>query len=137
MSHFSMRRAAAAALAVLTLFGSGSIARADIRDYEFQLVDQASFDYMFDPERRSPNGTVDDGVIFAAHYIQLMRDIRFVRLCAKLGLCDYWVNTGNWPDCAEAVAPNYDFKAEARRLVEAQGDGSTLLPKTPGEGDRI
>jgi hypothetical protein len=41
MSTFTMRRAALAALAILTLFGSGTIARADIKDYEFQLVDQA------------------------------------------------------------------------------------------------
>ncbi len=46
-----------------------------------------------------------------------MYDIRFVGLCAKLGLCDYWVKTGRWPDCAELVASDYDFKAEARRLA--------------------
>ena len=39
MSHFTMRRAMA--LAVLSLAGFGSIARAEIRDYEFQLVDRA------------------------------------------------------------------------------------------------
>jgi hypothetical protein len=49
----------------------------------------------------------------------MMRDVRFVRLCAKLGLCDYWVNTGRWPDCADAVATYYDFRAEARRLASA------------------
>lgn len=40
MSHFIVRRAVIMALAVASI-GFGSIARADIRDYEFQLVDQA------------------------------------------------------------------------------------------------
>ena len=93
--------------------------RLGLADEAFQLIDQASFAYMFDPELRSPNGAIDDGVIFSIlHKPEMFKDIRFVRLCAKLGLCDYWVNTGSWPDCAEAVAPYYDFKAEARRLVE-------------------
>ena len=41
MSHFTTRRAARMALAVLSVVCFGSTARADIRDYEFQLVDQA------------------------------------------------------------------------------------------------
>ena len=41
MSRFIMRRAVIMALAVSSLVCFGSIARADIRDYEFQLVDQA------------------------------------------------------------------------------------------------
>jgi TolB-like protein len=113
--------------------------RLGLADEAFKLIDQASFAYMFDPELQSPNGMIDDGLVFSVLHNSgdMMKDIRFVRLCAKLGLCDYWVNTGNWPDCAEAVAPYYDFKAEARGLVTAQGNGSTVLPKTPGEVDRI
>ena len=49
----------------------------------------------------------------------LQRDIRFVQLCAKLGLCDYWVQSGTWPDCAEQLSDYYDFKAEVRRAVAA------------------
>jgi hypothetical protein len=41
MSHFTARRAERMALAVLSVVCFGSTARADIRDYEFQLVDQA------------------------------------------------------------------------------------------------
>jgi YtkA-like len=41
MSHFIMRCAALMALAVSSIVCFGSIARADIRDYEFQLLDQA------------------------------------------------------------------------------------------------
>jgi TolB-like protein len=87
-------------------------------DETFELIEECSFAYMFDPEQRSPNGTVGETIIFSAiSNAAMMRDIRFVALCAKLGLCDYWVKTGRWPDCAEAVASYYDFKAEARRLA--------------------
>jgi tetratricopeptide (TPR) repeat protein len=37
-------------------------------------------------------------------------DKRFARVCARLGLVDYWRETGRWPDCANEVP--YDFKAE-------------------------
>ncbi len=49
----------------------------------------------------------------------MMSDPRFVGLCAKLGLCDYWVKTDRWRGCAELVAPIYDFRAECRRLAAA------------------
>ena len=39
----------------------------------------------------------------------LLQDVRFPRLCAALGLADYWSKTGFWPDSIEA-AP-YDFRA--------------------------
>jgi TolB-like protein len=94
--------------------------RLGLTDETFELIDQSSFAYVFDPELRTPNGRVDDGLIFSVlHNAEMMRDIRFVGLCARLGLCDYWVKSGRWPDCAEAAAPHYDFKAEARRLAAA------------------
>lgn len=52
-----------------------------------------------------------------AHNRGVMRDPRFMRLCAKLGLVGYWLATDQWPDCADAVAADYDFRAEARRLA--------------------
>jgi hypothetical protein len=39
MSHFKMGRAVLTALAVLAIVGSGTVARANIKDYEFQAVD--------------------------------------------------------------------------------------------------
>jgi tetratricopeptide (TPR) repeat protein len=104
----------------LPLHRLGFLCRLGLADEAFGLLDEISFAYMFDPERRSPNGAIDDGLIFAVlQSSEMMQDIRFVRLCAKLGLCDYWVKSGNWPDCAQSVAPFYDFKAEARRLIAA------------------
>jgi hypothetical protein len=41
MTIFNIRRAGLAASAGIALLAAGSIARADIKDYEFQLVDQA------------------------------------------------------------------------------------------------
>ena len=86
-----------------------------LKDASFDLIEQASFDYMFDPDLGSPNGAEGPAMMFRVHDSAMMFDIRFVGLCAKLGLCDYWAKSDRWPDCAELVA--YDFKAEARRLA--------------------
>lgn len=43
---------------------------------------------------------------------------RFARLAARLGLAQYWIETGQWPDCASEVA--YDFKAACAEAVAAQ-----------------
>jgi adenylate cyclase len=96
----------------MTLYGLG------LTDEVFELADQASFAFMFDPDQRSPNGADGPALIFSVTInTGMMRDVRFVGLCGKLGLVDYWVKSGRWPDCAEAVAPYYDFKARARRLA--------------------
>lgn len=42
---------------------------------------------------------------------------RFPALCARLGLAQYWLETGKWPDCASAV--EYDFKAACAAAVAA------------------
>jgi TolB-like protein len=36
-------------------------------------------------------------------------DPRFATLCARIGLVDYWLETGIWPDCADEMP--YDFRA--------------------------
>ncbi len=106
-----------AAAGVLPIMEFAKLARLGRTDEAFELIDQASFAYMFDPEMGSPNGAEGASLMFNANHIEvaLMHDVRFVRLCAKLGLCDYWVKTGRWPDCADLV--DYDFRAEARRLA--------------------
>jgi adenylate cyclase len=48
--------------------------------------------------------------LFHFHSRALRRDVRFAKLCARVGLADYWRASGVWPDCAEDVAPLYDFK---------------------------
>ena len=104
----------------LPLFTLTFLYRLGLADEVFDLVDQAHFAYIFDSDRRSPNATGSNGLIFGVVFNSaMMRDRRFPRLCDKLGLCDYWVMTERWPDCADAVAPHYDFTAEARRLAAA------------------
>jgi len=103
---------------VLPLFEYAKLHRYGLTEEAFELIAQSSFDYMFDPDMSSPNGAEGPSLMFNVNLTQaMMRDIRFVGLCAKLGLCDYWIATDRWPECAQAVAADYDFKAEARRLA--------------------
>ena len=46
----------------------------------------------------------------------IWRHRRFPALCARLGLAQYWLESGEWPDCADEV--DYDFK---RACAEAAG----------------
>jgi hypothetical protein len=70
MSHFKMGRAVLTALAVLAIVGSGTVARADIKDYEFQAVDTS---LKAGPDRtitvrlanKATGKPVTDAVIFA------------------------------------------------------------------------
>jgi hypothetical protein len=69
-----------------------------------------------------PAGTADDimgpdgyrtSLLFQAGMPELRNDPRFARLCAKLGLVEFWTTTDKWPDCADEVP--YDFRAECRK----------------------
>jgi hypothetical protein len=80
------------------------------------LIEQASFAHLFDRDGPPPSGAGQTGFIFDPAF-HMASDVRFMRLCAKMGFCDYWVQTGRWPDCADKVP--YDFRAEARRLAAA------------------
>ncbi len=40
---------------------------------------------------------------------------RFPKIAARLGLAQYWLETGKWPDCATQT--DYDFKAACREAV--------------------
>ena len=79
-----------------------------------------------------PRGTSDDlmgpdgyrtALLFHAGMPELRNDPRFVPLCARLGLVEYWLSSGQWPDCTGEVP--YDFKAECEKArhipVEAFG----------------
>ena len=91
----------------------------DLNDEAYDLTDSSSFDYVTDPQKPR-QGAGQAWQIFSPNLSgNLMRDPRYPRLCAKLGLCDYWAQTGKWPDCAEAGVLPYDFKAECRRLATA------------------
>jgi TolB-like protein len=55
------------------------------------------------------------GLFFWSHWRSARSDPRFVKLCAHLGLAQYWLASGEWPDCADEVP--YDFKAECEKAV--------------------
>ena len=85
----------------------------------FEVLERASFNPVFDPAVQTPPTTAKLGSIFASSNIAMQRDVRFVSVCARLGLCDYWLATDRWPDSAEDGALPYDFKYECRRLAGA------------------
>ncbi len=73
--------------------------------------------------RLGPAGTADDimgpdgyrtSLMFQAGMPELRNDPRFPRLCARLGLVEFWLATKKWPDCAEEVP--YDFRGECGRV---------------------
>ena len=87
----------------------------------FDLMAQSSYAHLYNPDAPRAFSTGENpGAIFALHLVRFQSDIRFVDLCAKLGLCDYWVQTDRWPDCADEGVLPYDFKAECRRKVDAK-----------------
>jgi tetratricopeptide (TPR) repeat protein len=73
--------------------------------------------------RLGPVGTSDDimgpdgyrtSLLFQAGMPEFRNDPRFARLCARLGLVEFWMATDKWPDCADEVP--YDFKAECAEV---------------------
>jgi TolB-like protein len=86
----------------------------DLADEAYAMAEQAHFDHLF-----APGGSLHAGD-FGLHHLfspagrALRADPRFVNLCARLGLCDYWLATGRWPDCVDEVANRYDFRAEVQ-----------------------
>ena len=56
--------------------------------------------------------------LFVIDSTSLRADPQFAKLCVKLGLHDYWRDSGLWPDCVERVAPFYDFRAECENAAQ-------------------
>ena len=84
------------------------------------LVDEAY--RIAEGARLGPRGAADDimgpdgyrtALLFHAGMPELRSDPRFVPLCARLGLVEFWLSSGQWPDCAGEVP--YDFKAECEK----------------------
>ena len=84
----------------------------------YPILVEASFAHLFEPAGRLPRSDASGLYVLFDRWPSpgaMTRDIRFVQLCARLGLCDYWVQSDTWPDCADQV--DYDFRGEARRFV--------------------
>jgi TolB-like protein len=58
--------------------------------------------------------------LFEASVTRMRADPRFVKLCARLGLVEYWLATQKWPDCADTVP--YDFRAECEEYRDFPKD---------------
>jgi TolB-like protein len=98
------------------------------REETFDLIDRATYAHMLDPDGPPVAGFNPPGLIFSlSANKEMMRDRRFVQLCAKLHLIDYWTKTEHWPDCADDGVVPYDFKTECRRL--------SMMGRVAGGGD--
>jgi DNA-binding winged helix-turn-helix (wHTH) protein/TolB-like protein/Tfp pilus assembly protein PilF len=57
----------------------------------------------------------DTQVLFTRATIALRRDPRFMQLAARVGLVDYWRQSGRWPDFCNEPGWPYDCRVEAKR----------------------
>lgn len=58
--------------------------------------------------------------MFNAPTPEMRNDIRFVKLCARYGLVEYWLELQKWPDCADQVP--YNFRAECEKYHDYPKD---------------
>ena len=88
------------------------------------LVDEAY--RLAETSRLGPRGAADDimgpdgyrtSLFFQHGMPELRNDVRFPRLCARLGLVEFWRTTGKWPDCKDELP--YAFEAECARAADA------------------
>jgi TolB-like protein len=89
---------------------------------------EEAFDIL-DGAKLGPSGGRDDTLginayrchmVFPAAYPELRSNPRFVKLCARLGLVEYWLTTQTWPDCADETP--YDFRAECEKYRDYPKD---------------
>ena len=83
-------------------------------DETFALLERCRFGPCGSPRDVMGTHAYRTLLLFPRAYAALRADPRFVQVCARLGLVDYWLESQHWPDCAGEVP--YDFKAECARL---------------------
>ncbi|WP_373489130.1 TIR domain-containing protein [Blastomonas sp.] len=89
-------------------------------DEAFALLDRAKLGPSGGPKDVMGANAYRPHLLFPAAYTKLRADPRFVKLCARLGLVEYWLATEKWPDCAQTVP--YDFKAECEKYRDFPKD---------------
>ncbi len=87
-------------------------------DAAFALIEAASFEFVDDPRQPWYGLTTASMILSPTQSGALIADSRFPRLCARLGLADYWVESGHWPDFADQEVTPYDFKAAIRAVAD-------------------
>jgi TolB-like protein len=79
----------------------------------YGLAAEASFEHLFAAGPQSTRTDMSLHPLFDIQNTALRDDVRFIELCGRVGLCDYWLKTDRWPDCAAEVP--YDFRAKCAR----------------------
>ncbi len=97
-----------------------TLAEFDFVDEAYTLLDQAKLGPSGGPKDALGVNAYRTHLLFPAAYTELRADPRFVKLCARLGLVEYWLTTQMWPDCDETVP--YDFKAECEKYRDYPKD---------------
>ena len=59
--------------------------------------------------------------LFQGATVAMRRDPRFMPMAARLGLVDYWMKSGHWPDFCQDPGLPYDCRAAARAATQAPG----------------
>ncbi len=92
-------------------------ARLGKTDEAYDFIETCDFSPLSRPGGRHLPGDAGLQLLFEWHAKPFRSDPRFAKLCAKLGLADYYLNTGHWPDCVAEVASHYDFRRECGEAV--------------------
>jgi TolB-like protein len=107
-------RASVTRLSFLLTASFGGVAEA------YELLEPAVLGPTGSPYDDLGLGSYMPGPYFAPLYADFRADPRFVKLCARLGLVEYWLARQKWPDCADEVP--YDFRAECEKYRDFPKD---------------
>lgn len=75
--------------------------------------------YSADDEGRGVARANLSAALFGVHTEALRRHPRFAEVCVRLGLYAYWLESDQWPDCVEDVAPWYDFRRQCEDCAKS------------------
>ena len=89
-------------------------------DEAFALAESARFGASGGPSDVMGNNAYRTHLLFSVTCQNLRADPRFIKVCARLGLVEYWLSTGLWPDCADETP--YDFRAECEKYRDYPKD---------------
>lgn len=95
------------------------------------LRDNRPLVFAFENEGRSVIPAATCSGLFMPNCEELRCDPRFAEVCVRMGLYEGWRESDHWPDCAEELAPHYDFRAECERLA------GTLDRYQPEDGNGV
>ena len=85
------------------------------------IIDNRPIAYDSNDEGRGVARANIAAALFGVPTEALRRHPRFAEACVRLGLHAYWQAQDIWPDCADDLAPWYDFRAECARVAAMFG----------------